>query len=48
HRSFMLNLNSITRIEPYERDSYLVYLKNGEKLPVSKSGYARLRQVLGL
>ncbi|HAZ24943.1 MAG TPA: DNA-binding response regulator, partial [Algoriphagus sp.] len=29
-------------------DSYLVYLKNGEKLPVSKSGYARLRQVLGL
>ncbi|SHO64790.1 LytR/AlgR family response regulator transcription factor [Algoriphagus zhangzhouensis] len=48
HRSYMLNLNQITRIEPYERDSYLVFLKNGEKLPVSKTGYARLRQVLGL
>ncbi|WP_026955737.1 LytR/AlgR family response regulator transcription factor [Algoriphagus vanfongensis] len=48
HRSYILNLNGITRIEPYEKDSYLVYLKNGEKLPVSKTGYARLRQVLGL
>lgn len=48
HRSYMLNLNQITRIEPYERDSFLVFLKNGEKLPVSKTGYARLRQVLGL
>ncbi|WP_268035750.1 LytR/AlgR family response regulator transcription factor [Algoriphagus sp. PAP.12] len=48
HRSYMLNLNQITRIESYERDSYLVFLKNGEKLPVSKTGYARLRQVLGL
>ncbi|TFV93304.1 response regulator transcription factor [Algoriphagus kandeliae] len=48
HRSYMLNLNEITRIEPYERDSYLVFLKSGQKLPVSKTGYSRLRQVLGL
>lgn len=48
HRSFMINLNQITGIEPYERDSYLVKLRQGEKIPVSKTGYARLRQVLGM
>ena len=48
HRSYLINVNEITGIEPYERDSYLVKLKNGEKIPVSKTGYARLRQVLGV
>jgi two-component system, LytTR family, response regulator len=48
HRSFIINLNEITGIEPYERDSYLVKLRKGEKLPVSKTGYSRLRQVLGM
>ena len=48
HRSFIINLNGITGIEPYERDSYLVKLRGGEQIPVSKTGYARLRQVLGL
>ena len=48
HRSFMINLNEIAGIEPYERDSYLVKLRRGEKIPVSKTGYTRLRQVLGM
>ena len=48
HRSFMINLNEISGIEPYERDSYLVKLRRGEKIPVSKTGYTRLRQVLGM
>lgn len=48
HRSFIINLNEITGIEPYERDTYLVKLRAGEQIPVSKTGYARLRQVLGL
>lgn len=48
HRSFIINLNGITGIEPYERDTYLVKLRAGEQIPVSKAGYARLRQVLGL
>jgi two-component system LytT family response regulator len=48
HRSFIINLNGITGIEPYERDSYLVRLVGGSQIPVSKTGYARLRQVLGL
>ncbi|MBB6324533.1 two-component system LytT family response regulator [Algoriphagus iocasae] len=48
HRSFMVNLNEVTQIEPYERENFLVKLRNGKQVPVSKSGYTRLRQVLGL
>ncbi|SFU15673.1 two component transcriptional regulator, LytTR family [Algoriphagus locisalis] len=48
HRSYLINLNEITKIEPYERENYLVLLRGGEKVPVSKTGYSRLRQVLGL
>ncbi|MEP0712099.1 LytTR family transcriptional regulator DNA-binding domain-containing protein [Algoriphagus sp.] len=48
HRSYLINLNEITKIEPYERDTYLVLLRAGAKVPVSKTGYSRLRQVLGV
>ena len=48
HRSYSINLQQVTGIEPYERDTYLVKLRKGQKIPVSKTGYARLRQVLGL
>lgn len=48
HRSYMINLQAITGVEPYERDTYLVRLRQGQNIPVSKTGYARLRQVLGL
>ena len=48
HRSHLINLNEITKIEPYERDNYLVLLRGGAKVPVSKAGYSRLRLVLGL
>lgn len=48
HRSYMVNLNEVTQIEPYERENYIVKLRNGEQVPVSKAGYARLREVLGL
>lgn len=48
HRSFLVNLNQITQIEPFERDSYLLKMRDGTQVPVSKTGYSRLRQVLGL
>jgi len=48
HRSFLVNLQEVAGIEPYEKESYLLRLRSGQKIPVSKSGYARLRQVLGL
>jgi len=36
----------VDSIELYEKDSYIVKLKNGEVLPVSKSGYIKLRESL--
>lgn len=48
HRSFMVNVQQITRIEPNEKESYWAILKDGKRVPVSKSGYARLKSILGL
>jgi two-component system, LytTR family, response regulator len=46
HRSYIVNLEKVTKIEPYSKDSYVVVLANGAQLPVSRSGYARLRAFL--
>jgi len=48
HRSFIVNVQQITRIDPYEKESWIAILKNGTQVSVSKSGHARLKQVLGL
>lgn len=48
HRSYIVKLDQITKIEPYEKDGHLIWLKSGKKIPVSKSGYPKLRSVLGL
>jgi two-component system, LytTR family, response regulator len=48
HRSYIINTQLITRIDPYEKDSHLVILSTGAKLPASKSGYSRLKEVLGI
>jgi two-component system, LytTR family, response regulator len=46
HRSYIVNLEKVTRIEPYSKDNYVVVLPNGKQLPVSRSGYARLKAIL--
>lgn len=48
HRSFLVNSQMVTRIDPYEKDSHLVLLSSGKSLPVSKPGYAKLKEVLGI
>ena len=48
HRSYILNLQELTRIEPLEKDSHVALLKSGVRVPLSQSGYTRLREVLGL
>jgi two-component system LytT family response regulator len=48
HRSYIVNIQLITRIDPYEKESHLAVLSIGLKLPVSKSGYVKLKQVLGI
>lgn len=48
HRSYLLNLRYLNRLEPFEKDQYIALLKDGTRVPVSKSGYQRLRQVLDI
>ena len=48
HRSYIINTQLITRIDPHEKDSHLVLLSTGARLPVSKAGYAKLKEVLGI
>ena len=48
HRSYIVNVQHITRLDPYEKDGHIAILKSGAKVPVSKTGYVKLRQVLGL
>lgn len=46
HRSYILNIERIARVELYAKDSRIAILQNGTKLPVSRSGYARLSELL--
>lgn len=46
HRSYILNLDRLQRVELYAKDSRVAILRDGTKLPLSRSGYARLRELL--
>jgi two-component system LytT family response regulator len=47
HRSFLVNVAFIQKLELYEKNSYQLLLKNGAKVSVSKSGYKELKETLG-
>jgi two-component system LytT family response regulator len=46
HRSALVNLERVTRIEPYGKESRIAILPDGTRLPVSRSGYARLLEAM--
>jgi two-component system LytT family response regulator len=46
HRSFVLNIDRIAKVELYAKDSRIAILRDGARLPVSRAGYARLQQLL--
>jgi two-component system LytT family response regulator len=46
HRSYIVNVERVTKIEPYSKDNHVVVLAGGTQLPVSRSGYTRLREFL--
>lgn len=46
HRSCIVNIERIARIEPYTKDSRVAVLNDGTQLPVSRAGYARLTTLL--
>jgi two-component system, LytTR family, response regulator len=47
HRSFLVNVSHIQKLELYEKNSYQLLLKNGARVGVSKSGYKDLKDTLG-
>lgn len=47
HRSYVLNLERLARLEPYAKDSRVAILTDGREVPVSRSGYQRLRELMG-
>jgi two-component system, LytTR family, response regulator len=46
HRSYIVKLSEIKRIEPYSKDNHVAILNSGEKLPVSRTGYSQLKDEL--
>ncbi|HXZ12559.1 MAG TPA: response regulator [Candidatus Sulfotelmatobacter sp.] len=46
HRSYIVNLERVARVEPYGKDTHVAVLTAGVQLPVSRAGYARLREFL--
>jgi two-component system LytT family response regulator len=47
HRSYVLNLSWLARVELDARENRIAVLNDGRKLPVSRSGYQRLTDRLG-
>lgn len=48
HRSYILHISQITKIEPYHKETHMAVLRNGQQIPISKTGYGKLKSILGL
>jgi len=48
HRSYIINVNYLTRIDSFEKNSYHATLTNQAKIPISRNSYAELKESLGL
>lgn len=48
HRSHLINASHITRLDPYGKNDHVARLHNQEQIPVSRSGYQKLKELLSL
>ena len=48
HRSFIVNVDMIQKVEYYDKESHVAVLKNNENLKVSSAGYKLLRKAINL
>jgi two-component system LytT family response regulator len=48
HRSYIVRISEIIRLDPFEKETYTAVTRSGKKLPVSKTGYVKLKKVLGI
>lgn len=46
HRSYIVNLNEVKQMELFEKESYKITMKDGSKIPVSRSGYSKIKELL--
>jgi len=46
HRSYIVNIACVDRIEQATRDSHVAVLKDGRRVPVSRTGYQKIRAVI--
>ena len=46
HRSYIIRIDQISKIELYEKDTHMVLLKGGVKIKASRNGYKALRNAL--
>ena len=46
HRSYIMNINYLSKIEPHTKDTKTAILKNGRNLPISRTGHTRLKKML--
>jgi len=47
HRSYIVRIDQIVQLEPYDKETKVVVMKSGQKIHTSKTGFKRLREVLG-
>lgn len=48
HRSYIININELTKIESFEKNSYVAILKSGKRIPISRTAYGPLKESLGV
>lgn len=48
HRSYILNLDYLKNIEPYEKENFVAVLITNHKVQISKAGYIKLKDALGI
>ena len=46
HRSYIINVDRLAKVELYAKDSRIAILKDGTKIPISRAGYAKLKEML--
>jgi len=46
HRSYLVNIEKIARVEPNTKDTWIAVLHDGSQIPVSRAGYAAFRKLI--
>ncbi len=47
HRSHLIRLDTLIRLESHAKGSYIAILSDGSRVPVSREGHGRLKELLG-